>query len=208
MTSNPILGIQPPPQQRLANAAQHSRHSSQASRGIVSSARKPGLSVDPSVGQRVVGAGDSGSGRPSPATSSLDSPNRSANGSRGGRQQQLNTTEAYTPQGTAVERPPVAQIGFPPRPGLYVPQRDQPPSSAVTGPKITSKSNVKLPSFEPPGASLLYPGGSMYNWFGLHIYGILTLRLQSRPTTTHGMAIMSRTISRSKPSSLVSRTNH
>ena len=162
MTSNPTLGIQPPPQQRLANAAQHSRNSSQASRGIVSGARKPGLSVDPSVGQRVVGAGDPGSGRPSPATSSLDSPNRSANGSRGGRQQP-NNTEAYTPQGAAFERQPVAQIGFPPRPGFYVPQRDQPTSSAVTGPSSTSKADLKLPSFEPPGASLLYPGSSTYN---------------------------------------------
>jgi mediator of RNA polymerase II transcription subunit 12 len=165
MTSNPISGIQPPPnqQQRLANAAQHSRNSSQASRGIVGGARKPGLSVDPSVGQRVGGAGDSGSGRPSPASSSLDSPNRSANGSRGGRQQ-ANNAEAYTP---AIERLPVAQIGFPPRPGFYVPQREPPPSSAVTGPTITSKSDVKLPSYEPPGASLLYPGGSTYKLFAL-----------------------------------------
>lgn len=166
MTSNPTLGIQPPPQQRAQpNATQHLRTSSQASRANVSSARNPGLSVDSSGGQRGVGTSDHGSGRPSPATSNIDSPNRSANGARGGRQQQQpNTTEAYNSYGTTSERPPVAQIGFPPRPGLNAPQREQPPSSAVIGPIITSKSTVKSASFEPPAASLLYPGGSMYFW--------------------------------------------
>lgn len=166
MTSNPTLGIQPPlPQQRAQpNATQHSRTSSQARRGIVGSARNPGLSVDSSWGQRGVGASDNGSGSPPPATSNIDSPNRSANGATRGRQQQPNITEAYTSHGTASERPPVAQIGFPPRPGLNVPQREQQPSSAVIGPLITSKSTVKSASFEPPTASLLYPGGSMYFW--------------------------------------------
>lgn len=165
MTSNPTLGIQPPPQQRAQpHATPHSRTSSQASRANVSSARNPGLSVDPLGGQRGVGSSDNGSARPSPAASNIDSPNRSANGARGGRQQQTNTTEAPNSHGIASERPPLAQIGFPPRPGLNAPQREQPPSSAVTGPIITSKSTVKSASFEPPAVSLLYPGGSMYSW--------------------------------------------
>jgi hypothetical protein len=206
MTSNPSLGIQPPPQQRIVNAAQHSRNSSQANRGIATSARKPGLTVDLTVGQKVVGTGDSGSGRPSPAASSLDSPNRSTNGSRGGRQQP-NNTEAYTPQGAVIERPLVSQIGFPPRPGFYVPQRDPQPSSAVTGPSITSKADLKLPSFEPPGASLLYPGGSTYSWLHCVAAPNANIISQNRPTFTHGMAIMPRTISPSKLSSPASRIN-
>ncbi|TID17547.1 Mediator of RNA polymerase II transcription subunit 12 [Venturia nashicola] len=176
MTSNPTLGIQAPPQQRAQpSSTHHSRTSSQASRANVGSARNPGLSVDSSGVQRGVGTSDNGSGRPSPATSNIDSPSRSANGARGGRYP--NTTEAYHPNGTASERPPVAQIGFPPRPGWNAPQREQPPSSAVIGPIVTSKSTVTSASSEPPAPSLLYPGGKpadYHPWTDNHIEDNLT----------------------------------
>ncbi|QDS67747.1 hypothetical protein FKW77_006110 [Venturia effusa] len=194
MTSNPTPGIQPPPQQRAQpTATQHSRTSSQASRANVGSARNLGLSVDPTRGQRGVGSSDNGSGRPSPATSYADSPNPSANGARGGRQQHQNANEAHNSHGTASERAPVAQIGFPPRPGSNAPHREQPPSSAVLGPIITSKSTVKSASSEPPAASLLYPGGKpadYHPWNGSHIEDSLTEQtvksgFQNKPPVTN-----------------------
>lgn len=128
-----------------------------------SNGRKPGLSVDLSANgsqsssvdaQSVMG----GSGRASPVTSGLESPNRLGGSQRGGMRQ-ASSNGASSPRVLGNERAPVA---FPPRPGQYTSEVEVKIHDRPGCQPNWPKPEFKAHSFDAPAAAQIYPQNSMY----------------------------------------------
>jgi hypothetical protein len=207
MTSRPAVLSQQPAQQRIpARPGAPVRARSAQVTPSVSSARRPGLSVDLSAKGSQSSNGDAqsvagGSGRASPGTPGLESPNRTASSQRGGKRNG-SSNGASSPKVLGNER---ASIAFPPRPGQYMPEQEIKLHDRPGGLPNWPKPDYKAPSFEAPAAAQIYPQGSMCMLAVFYTYANMTL--QRQPISTHGMAIISRTASPSTQSSPASRTN-
>lgn len=198
MTSRAALGIQPPPQNRIAGGARAAQTRSRPAAQISSAlneARKPASdSTGDEDKQRLAESRDV---KPVSALANTNT--------------QPSSTEPSTARSAHSDRQPVnttPAVLFPPRPGHYnVDGHSQALRPSAEGASSLSRKELRSQSQEPPSESLQLPHHSTSREKYLCLRNDLLICKQSPLTTIHGPTIIQKTPSPIKPSSRAFRTN-